>query len=136
LQSLFDFFKVDLRQSPDMASESSTNLEEVSAIFQYFTRFMLNLWRLRQKISASALSVPLRTFLHCGLFTLRFGCKKVLGLSVSDLIHNFERVVSTNTVKKLCCKTKRSSETASLRPLHRASPQVLHSTTKKAILQP
>jgi len=58
LQSLLDFFKADLRQSPDMASEYSTNLEEVSAIFQYLTRVMLNLRRLRQKISASALSVP------------------------------------------------------------------------------
>lgn len=40
-----------------MASESSTNLEEVSAIFQYFTRLMLNLRSLRQKISAFAVSV-------------------------------------------------------------------------------
>ena len=42
------FFKAALRQSRDMASEYSTNLEEVSAIFLYFTRFVLNFRRLRQ----------------------------------------------------------------------------------------
>ena len=82
-----------------MASESSTNMEEVSAIFQYFIRFMLNLRRLRQKISASALSVPPSHVPPLWPFMLCFGCKKVLGLSVSDLIHYFERVVSTNTIK-------------------------------------
>jgi len=51
-----------------MASESSTNLEEVSAIFQYFTRFMLNLRRLRQKIRASALSAPPSRIPRCGFF--------------------------------------------------------------------
>lgn len=98
LQSLLDFFKADLRQSPDMASEYSTNLEEVSAIFQYLTRFMLNVRRLRQKtVPLLCRYLPL-TFLRCGFFTLRFRCKNVLGLSVINLIHSLERALSTNTM--------------------------------------
>jgi hypothetical protein len=48
----------------------STNLVEVSMIFPYLTRFNLSLQRLRQKISASALSVPSSHGLPLWLFFL------------------------------------------------------------------